>query len=67
MFKALLSFIKTIRYILFDHHGEAEIPPEVIRMIARALLPNIIDYMSTEKGQEEFRKWKEEHKKQAKT
>ena len=67
MINSIRSFINTIRFILFDHHGEAEIPSDVIRMIARALLPNIIDYMSTEKGQEEFRKWKEEQKKQAET
>ena len=67
MINSIRSFIKTIRFILFDHHGEAEIPPEVIRLIARALLPNIIDYMSTDKGKEEFRKWKEEQKKQAET
>lgn len=61
------SFIKTVRYILFDHYGEAEIPPEVIRLIARALLPNIVAYLSTDEGKEEFRKWKEEQEKQAET
>ena len=56
-FKRLLL---KIEFIFRDTRGESHIPqiPKHIRMeIARCLLPDIIAYYESEKGQKEFEKW----------
>ena len=57
-FKRLLL---KIEFIFRDTRGESYIPqiPDHIRMeIARCLLPDIIAYYESEKGQREFNEWK---------
>ena len=56
-FKRLLL---RIEFVFRDTRGESHIPeiPKHIRMeIARCLLPDIIAYYESEKGQKEFEKW----------
>ena len=57
-FKRLLL---RIEFVFRDTRGESHIPqiPDHIRMeIARCLLPDIIAYFESEKGQKEFKEWK---------
>lgn len=57
-FKRLLL---TIEFLIRDKHGEGHIPqiPDKVRMeIARCLLPDIIAFFESEKGQKEFEEWK---------
>ena len=57
-FKRLLL---TIEFLIRDKRGEGHIPqiPDKIRMeIARCLLPDIIAFFESEKGQKEFEEWK---------
>lgn len=60
-FKRLLL---TIEFLIRDKHGEGHIPqiPDKVRMeIARCLLPDIIAFFESEKGQKEFEEWKTKH------
>ena len=60
-FKRLLL---TIEFLIRDKRGEGHIPqiPDKIRMeIARCLLPDIIAFFESEKGQKEFEEWKTKH------
>ena len=60
-FKRLLL---TIEFLIRDKRGEGHIPqiPDKIRMeIARCLLPDIIAFFESEKGQKEFEEWKKKH------
>lgn len=57
-FKRLLL---TIEFLIRDKRGEGHIPqiPDKVRMeIARCLLPDIIAFFESEKGQKEFEEWK---------
>ena len=49
-----------IMSIIRDNTAESRIPDEVIRDIARALLPDIIAFFESEKDQAEFAEWKAE-------
>ena len=52
-----------IEFVFRDTRGESHIPqiPDHIRMeIARCLLPDIIAYYESEKGQKEFEEWKKQ-------
>ena len=63
-FKRLLL---RIEFVFRDTRGESHIPqiPEHIRKeIARCLLPDIIAYYESEKGQKEFEEWKKSQQKQ---
>ena len=53
----LFEIIKRIEELLRDTHGECEIPDELIKEIARCLLPDIIRFLESNKGKEEFEKW----------
>ena len=56
-FKRLLL---RIEFVFRDTRGESHIPqiPDHIRMeIARCLLPDIVAYFESEKGQKEFKEW----------
>lgn len=55
----LSEIIKRIEELLRDNHGECEIPDELIKEIARCLLPDVIKFIESDKGKEEFEKWKE--------
>ena len=56
--KQLFEIIKRIEELLRDNHGECEIPDELIKEIARCLIPDIIRFLESDKGKEEFEKWK---------
>ena len=61
-FKRLLL---TIEFLIRDKHGEGHIPqiPDKIRMeIARCLLPDIIAFFESEKGQKEFEEWRKKNR-----
>lgn len=59
-FKRLLL---TIEFLIRDKRGEWHIPqiPDKVRMeIARCLLPAIIAFFESDKGQKEFEEWKKQ-------
>ena len=56
--KQLSEILKRIEELLKDNHGECEIPDELIKEIARCLLPDLIKFLESDKGKEEFEKWK---------
>ena len=60
--KQLSDIVKRIEELLRDNHGECEIPDEVLKEIARCLLPDIIKFLESDKGKEEFEKWKKKNK-----
>lgn len=49
---------EVLRKILADTHGECNIPDNVIRDLAKALLPNILAFFESEEGKREFDAWK---------
>ena len=55
--KQLSEIIKRIEELLRDNHGECEIPDELLKEIARCLLPDIIKFLESDKGKKEFEKW----------
>ena len=52
------SLVKRIEDLLRDNRGECEIPDELIKEIARCLLPDVIKFLESDKCKEEFEKWK---------
>ena len=63
-FRQQLSDIaKRIEELLKDTHGECDIPDEVIKEIARCLVPDIIAFFETEEAKREFEEWKAEQEK----
>ena len=56
----ITEIIKRIEELLQDNHGECEIPDELLKEIARYLLPDIIKFLESDKGKEEFEKWQRE-------
>ena len=59
----LSGIIKSIEKLLQDNHGECEIPDELIKEIARCLVPDIIAFFETEESKREFEEWKLEQEK----
>lgn len=57
--KQLSEIIKRIEKLLQDNHGECEIPDELIKEIARCLIPDVIKFLESDKGKEEFKAWKD--------
>ncbi len=55
---------ETLRKILADTHGECNIPDNVIRDLAKALLPNILAFFESEDGKREFDEWKKQQEKE---
>ena len=55
----LSEIIKRIEKLLQDNHGECEIPDELLKEIARCILPDVVAYLESENGKEEFKEWKE--------
>ena len=49
-----------LRYIFTDTRGECTIPDDVIRRLAKALLPNILAFFESEEGKKEFEEWKQQ-------
>ena len=56
--RQLMEILKRIEELLIDNHGECEIPDELIKEIARCLIPDIIKFLESNEGKEEFEKWK---------
>ena len=54
----LADIAKRIEEILNDKHGECEIPNELIKEIARCLIPDIIKFLESDKGKKRI--WKVE-------
>jgi hypothetical protein len=63
-FRQQLSEIsKRIEELLKDKHGECDIPDDLIKEIARCLVPDIIAFFETEEAKREFEEWKLEQEK----
>ena len=63
-FRQQLSDIaKCIEDLLRDNRGECDIPDDLIKEIARCLVPDIIAFFETEEARREFEKWKLEQEK----
>ena len=63
-FRQQLSDIaKRIEELLKDTHGECDIPDDLIKEIARCLVPDIIAFFETEEAKREFDAWKKEQEK----
>ena len=58
--KQLSDIAKRIEELLKDKHGECEIPDDLIKEIARCLVPDIIAFFETEEAKREFEAWKAE-------
>ena len=61
--KQLSDIVKRIEDFLRDNHGECEIPDDLIKEIARCLVPDIIAFFETEETKREFEAWKLEQEK----
>ena len=56
----LSSIVKRIEDLLRDNSGECEFPDDLIKQIARCLVPDIIAFFETEEAKREFEEWKAE-------
>ena len=61
--KQLSDIAKRIEDLLRDNHGECDIPDDLIKEIARCLVPDIIAFFETEEAKREFEEWKLEQEK----
>ena len=64
--KLLSDIVKRIEDLLRDNSGECEIPDDLIKEIARCLVPDIIAFFETEEAKREFEAWKLAQEKNAK-
>ena len=56
--KQLSNIVKRIEDLLRDNSGECDIPDDLIKEIARCLVPDIIAFFETEEARREFEEWK---------
>ena len=61
--KQLSNIVKRIEDLLRDNRGECDIPDDLIKEIARCLVPDIIAFFETEEAKCEFEEWKLEQEK----
>ena len=61
--KKIDELVKRIEDLLSSNQGECDIPDEVIKEIARCLVPDIIAFFETEEAKREFEAWKLEQEK----
>ena len=61
--KQLSDIVKRIEDLLRDNSGECDIPDDLIKEIARCLVPDIIAFFETEEAKREFEAWKLEQEK----
>ncbi len=61
--KQLSDIVKRIEDFLRDNRGECDIPDDLIKEIARCLVPDIIAFFETEEAKREFEEWKLEQEK----
>ena len=59
----LSNIAKRIEELLKEKHGKCDIPDEVIKEIARCLVPDIIAFFETEEAKREFEAGKLEQEK----
>ena len=59
----LANIAKRIEELLKDTYGECDIPEDLIKEIARCLVPDIIAFFETEEAKREFEAWKAEQEK----
>ena len=59
----LSDIVKRIEDLLRDNRGECDIPDDLIKEIARCLVPDIIAFFETEEAKREFEEWKLEQEK----
>ena len=59
----LADIAKRIEDLLRDNSGECDIPDDLIKEIARCLVPDIIAFFETEESKREFEEWKAEQEK----
>ena len=62
-----LNFPEILHFFLFvlrDNHASADIPEDVLRDLARLLLPQIIQMYESEEGKKQLEEWKAEQEKQ---
>ena len=62
----LSDIVKRIEDLLHDNRGECDIPDDLIKEIARCLVPDIIAFFETEEARREFDEWKLAQEKNAK-
>ena len=61
--KKIDELVKRIEDLLSNSVGACDIPDEVIKEIARCLVPDIIAFFETEEAKREFEAWKTEQEK----
>lgn len=62
------AVINAVRFLFAKvKEAAAKIPDSVLDEVARALLPNILDYFETDRGKKEFEEWKKKMDKATKT
>ena len=61
--KQLSDIVKRIESLLRDNRGECDIPDDLIKEIARCLVPAIIAFFETEEAKRDFEAWKLEQEK----
>ena len=59
----VIDIVKRIENLLSSNNGECDIPDELIKEIARCLVPDIITFFETEEAKREFEAWKLEQEK----
>lgn len=57
---AIFQLLQRGADLLRGKRGSCEIPPEIIREIARCLLPDIVAYCGSQEGKAEYEKWRVE-------
>ena len=61
--KKIDELVKRIEDLLSNSNGECDIPEDLIKEIARCLVPDIIAFFETEEAKREFEAWKTEQEK----
>lgn len=62
--KKVDELVKRIEDLLSNSEGACDIPDEVIKEIARCLVPDIIAFFETEEAKREFEAWKKAQEEQ---
>ena len=60
--KQLSDIVKRIEDLLRENRGECDIPDDLIKEIARCLVPDIIAFFENEEAKCEFGEWKKLHR-----
>lgn len=60
----VVDIVKRIEDLLSSNNGECDIPDDLIKEIARCLVPDIIAFFETEEAKREFEEWRKSQQKQ---